>query len=339
MIILEEVQDNVSTEVARFESGEIVIGREPDFGFQLDRDAISREHGRFVQFGSHWLFQDLGSTNGSWLNGEKLEPNHWNLLRETDYIQLADVALKVKFPDGPGAGGFPARQKSSLIVVGQNGFVEEFPIPDYGRALMVGGSSGDIEIPGDVAEEPALVIERRGENVCAFQVSKQYSFLRNGVEVAETVDVDDRDVLGISRFQIIVNSPPRAGGAAGAAPAGAASGADEGGLRGWGNDGSGPDLAAGAELGSSIDPGGRSAGIPFGQGAAEGRSDQTVMMDPDDMGTISGMDMHPSMRRILDDTTGNYSLRSFEDKFILTIGLILMMVLVFLALWWVFSAG
>jgi pSer/pThr/pTyr-binding forkhead associated (FHA) protein len=48
----------------------IVIGRSPDCDISLDVPAMSRFHAQFVRTADGYSFEDLGSRNGSYVNGE-----------------------------------------------------------------------------------------------------------------------------------------------------------------------------------------------------------------------------------------------------------------------------
>ena len=46
----------------------IVIGRAPDATVVLDDDFVSTHHARLTPNGNHWIVEDLGSTNGTWID-------------------------------------------------------------------------------------------------------------------------------------------------------------------------------------------------------------------------------------------------------------------------------
>ena len=50
----------------------LVVGRTPDNDLAIDHPLISRHHARFVRSGSEWTVTDLGSTNGTYVNGQRL---------------------------------------------------------------------------------------------------------------------------------------------------------------------------------------------------------------------------------------------------------------------------
>src|SRR4051795_13730401 len=52
--------------------GGLGIGRRSDNDLALASDRVSRPHARIATDGSRWYVADLGSMNGTYLNGERL---------------------------------------------------------------------------------------------------------------------------------------------------------------------------------------------------------------------------------------------------------------------------
>ncbi|HYC89977.1 MAG TPA: ATP-binding cassette domain-containing protein [Thermoanaerobaculia bacterium] len=50
-----------------------VAGRTPDNDLPIDHPLVSRHHARFARTGSEWTVTDLGSTNGTYVNGQRLK--------------------------------------------------------------------------------------------------------------------------------------------------------------------------------------------------------------------------------------------------------------------------
>ena len=56
--------------------GENVVGRSPGSDIWLDASSVSREHARIVIAGERATVEDRGSTNGTFLNGTRLDTPH-----------------------------------------------------------------------------------------------------------------------------------------------------------------------------------------------------------------------------------------------------------------------
>ena len=78
--------------------GRNVIGRDPEAQLRLDSQAVSRKHASITITGDDAVLHDLGSRNGTHLNGEKLEAAR--PLRPGDEIRIAQFAIR--FQNAPG---------------------------------------------------------------------------------------------------------------------------------------------------------------------------------------------------------------------------------------------
>jgi len=52
---------------------ETLIGRTPDSQIRLDDDGVSRRHAKVVMSEGQWIIMDLGSTNGTYHDGERIQ--------------------------------------------------------------------------------------------------------------------------------------------------------------------------------------------------------------------------------------------------------------------------
>ncbi|WP_448266287.1 FHA domain-containing protein [Nostoc sp. DSM 114159] len=73
--------------------GEWVIGRSPDSDLVLDSPDISRVHAKFFVKSGNYYFSDLGSRNGSIVNGKQAEKDRPYSLSDGDIIRIADYVL------------------------------------------------------------------------------------------------------------------------------------------------------------------------------------------------------------------------------------------------------
>src|SRR5438067_13540012 len=69
------------------------IGRGPENLVVLDDEYVSATHAEMVQHDGWWYVRDLGSTNGTELNGQPLRPDQPTLLRSGDDLQVGSFTL------------------------------------------------------------------------------------------------------------------------------------------------------------------------------------------------------------------------------------------------------
>lgn len=70
----------------------INVNLAPFDGFEL---GVSRTHANFERDGSRLFLRDLGSTNGTWINGERLVANHVNEVAHGDHIEFGRLSTKL----------------------------------------------------------------------------------------------------------------------------------------------------------------------------------------------------------------------------------------------------
>ncbi len=74
------------------QTDETVLGRHPECQLQINSNMVSRKHARVVKEGGRYLLEDLGSGNGTFLNGKKLEgPAE---IKHDDRIKLGPILLR-----------------------------------------------------------------------------------------------------------------------------------------------------------------------------------------------------------------------------------------------------
>ena len=76
---------------------EIEIGRAPESHIRLDDDGISRNHAKVVRADEEWVLVDLGSTNGTYHDGERIQVH---TLQDGDKVQVGlGTILRFQFQD------------------------------------------------------------------------------------------------------------------------------------------------------------------------------------------------------------------------------------------------
>lgn len=78
----------------RLENGFMLIGRDPECDFRLDNTAVSRHHARIERHGEKYVIRDLGSENGTCVNGMPISV--WPI-RSGDTARIAKFDLVFEF--------------------------------------------------------------------------------------------------------------------------------------------------------------------------------------------------------------------------------------------------
>lgn len=73
--------------------GECLFGRSPNSALVLDSPDVSRMHGKFLLDQGQYYFYDLGSANGSTINGQLAQANHRYSLKSGDIIRVGEFVL------------------------------------------------------------------------------------------------------------------------------------------------------------------------------------------------------------------------------------------------------
>lgn len=72
--------------------GELLLGRLTDCDVVLASGAVSRKHARLFFRDGNWVIHDLGSTNGTWVNGVRVGRCR---LRAGDQVVVGDTRLRI----------------------------------------------------------------------------------------------------------------------------------------------------------------------------------------------------------------------------------------------------
>ncbi len=85
---------NSGQESHTFQKADVLIGRAPGNDFRLDDPTVSAYHARLSFHHGHWWVEDLRSTNGTALNGERLQTA--TVLVDGDSLQIGAMTVYVK---------------------------------------------------------------------------------------------------------------------------------------------------------------------------------------------------------------------------------------------------
>lgn len=141
------------------ENGELVIGRSSDLDMVLIEDMVSRKHAKISLAPGQITISDLGSTNGTFVNGEKVKRAR---LKEGDRILIGTSILKLvsmtRQAGAPVIDAKAAQQRLEATAAAQEkktggrtavqGRLEEVPLVDLLQLLSTSKKTGAIVIKG-----------------------------------------------------------------------------------------------------------------------------------------------------------------------------------------------
>jgi pSer/pThr/pTyr-binding forkhead associated (FHA) protein len=76
------------------EKPEITFGRSPNNDIQIDNLAVSKQHAKLIKQNDQYTLEDLNSTNGTFLNDEKITRA---ALKNDDLISVEKYALAIYY--------------------------------------------------------------------------------------------------------------------------------------------------------------------------------------------------------------------------------------------------
>ncbi len=74
--------------------GPIIVGRSPGADIVIGASYVSGRHARFTLMGQNLFVEDLGSTNGTAVNGQRI--NGPCALHDRDIVSVGDVEIRVR---------------------------------------------------------------------------------------------------------------------------------------------------------------------------------------------------------------------------------------------------
>lgn len=125
---------------------EIVVGRSSELDMVLVEDMVSRRHAKITLTDDQIVIQDLGSTNGTFVNGEKIKRAR---LHEGDRVLIGTSIIKLVASE-VGATPDPSRSNLEDVAAGRrssqvrtvSGSIAEIPLPDLMQLFSASKKSG-----------------------------------------------------------------------------------------------------------------------------------------------------------------------------------------------------
>jgi hypothetical protein len=133
---------------------EIIIGRSSDLDMVLVEDMVSRRHAKITTTDADILIQDVGSTNGTFVNGEKIagraaergRPHPGRHLDHQGRPGQRSAAATTTEAEARRKLEAGAARHSSTAGRPMSGVIEEIPLPDLLQLLSTSRKSGVLSI-------------------------------------------------------------------------------------------------------------------------------------------------------------------------------------------------
>jgi len=137
---------------------QIVIGRSSELDMVLVEDMVSRKHAKIMISSGNITIEDLGSTNGTFVNGEKVKQAR---LKEGDRILIGTSILKLiqQGADSVNVDEHVVKQKLEEAAAAQaarstktssmTGKIEEIPLPDLLQLFHTSKKNGVLVITNE----------------------------------------------------------------------------------------------------------------------------------------------------------------------------------------------
>lgn len=134
---------------------EFVVGRSSELDMVLVEDMVSRKHAKISTTTGQVVITDMGSTNGTFVNGEKIRKTR---LKEGDRILIGTSILKVVAATNHRTVS-PSEARERLAAVGEqkrnehtsmSGTLEEVPVPDLLQLFSTSKRTGILHIHSEL---------------------------------------------------------------------------------------------------------------------------------------------------------------------------------------------
>ncbi|MCS6920236.1 MAG: FHA domain-containing protein [Fimbriimonadales bacterium] len=186
-------------------AGENIVGRDPSSDVLISDGTVSRRHACIIVQQNHAYLQDLGSTNGTQLNGQPVGAERVPLPPNAELL-FGSVAMTLELPEGFETPAVAAEVAPPLAhLVGVSDFSLRFPL--YTRPQRIGRRAGnDIVIPDAYVSGQHAVIEIVGADVRITDLGSTNGTFIGETKVAPnmptTVPSDALLTLGKTQFRI-----------------------------------------------------------------------------------------------------------------------------------------
>ena len=136
----------------------MTVGRQAGVYLLIDHGSISRRHAEISYTNGQYVLRDLGSSNGTYVNEQRLEPGSMHTLKHGDRLRLGKVAytFQARTVAGQGKTKLPGTALHEMVT----GFFDPTAAgqtpPPSGQPLL--NADGSLQLPGATSTVPAAIV-------------------------------------------------------------------------------------------------------------------------------------------------------------------------------------
>jgi len=174
----------------------LTLGRKPDNDIILPLDYVSGHHGKLEQRGTTWHYIDLGSTNGTYVNGQRVQSV---VLQDSDILRIGDpqgntVGLTFR---AAGAAGAPAPVAAGTIRIGGAAWGTK-------TSLIIGRNpQADIPLPTPIVSWQHARLDRTPQGHVLTDLGSTNGTYVNGQRLTHHHALQQGDVVQIGPFKLV----------------------------------------------------------------------------------------------------------------------------------------
>jgi pSer/pThr/pTyr-binding forkhead associated (FHA) protein len=179
------------------------IGRSADCDLMLDDPRVSRRHARLSYAAQGFQIQDLGSANGTLVNGQPLPPRRPSPLSPGDVVQVGSfqLAIRLATPEAPPPPVLGERLRISAqpqpgLAVYTQGRLTKFPL-EKPQMTLGRQADNDLVIPANVVSGHHARLEWIGHTYRIVDLGSTNGLVYNGQRVP-AIDLADGDTAYIT---------------------------------------------------------------------------------------------------------------------------------------------